>query len=106
MEYLELGSVPGDEECVQVSQTEDYLTSMRNECNRYLKMLEKRFPVPVGFDNRFIVKSFDHDFGGYYEVSISYNPKYDNSIGFAYFVEHNLPYFWEDDKIIIYNGEE
>jgi len=93
-EYLELGSAPADENCVQVETGKDYVPAMLAECKRYKELLRKLFPDKPD-DCRFAIKSFPHDFGTYYEVVIFYNPKIEKSANFAFSVESNLPAKWE-----------
>lgn len=42
-EYIELGSAPCDEACVQVDSRREYLPAMVEECRRYKKLLEEMF---------------------------------------------------------------
>ena len=94
MDTLELGSAPSNEDCVQVSRTEDYIAPMKNECRRYLALLETLFPVPEDVKAWFFIKSNPHDFGTYYEVAIRFDDEDDKSVSFAYSVEENLPENW------------
>jgi hypothetical protein len=92
--YLELGSAPCYEECVQVSNKNDYIFAMKEECKRYKTQLEKRFQdIPDGC--QFGIKSFYHDFGTYYEVVIYFDNDIDNQVNFAFDVENNLPEKWD-----------
>ena len=93
MKYIELGSSPVCETCVQVSK-DDYIQDMKKECFRYKDYLEELFPIPDGVYAWFSVKSFNHDFGTYYEVIINYDEDEESS-DFAYHVEDNLPEYWE-----------
>ena len=48
-DYIDIGSSPCDEECVQVSKTEDYLPAMRAECRRFLEAIRAKLgPEPPG----------------------------------------------------------
>ena len=98
-EYLELGPTPYGEECVQVSDA-DYYSKMKVETKKYIEQLEKRFPQLGDAHCSLRVKGFSHDFGTYHEVCIRYNEDDNIAVGFAYFVESNLPEFWNDDKVL------
>ena len=102
LDYIVLGSTPSSEICTQVSKTNEYLLEMREECRRYKKMLENRFPIPEGLNTFFSIKRFDHDFGTYYEVVIVFDDKNETSSRFAFFVEDNLPDSWEDKEIYFF----
>lgn len=100
-EYLELGTTPADEECVQVSSSEDYIGPMKVECRRYIDMLKKRFPNCTNV--QFSIKSCTHDFGTYYEVVVYYD---DRNEGEAYFIENNLPQLWSDSEVLTYTPDD
>ena len=61
MEYLELGSTPYEEDCVQVEPSGAYINHMKKECNRYKEQLKKQFPIPneLTSDVYFIVLLFN-----------------------------------------------
>jgi hypothetical protein len=94
IETLELGSVPSNEECIQVNPKTDYLPAMRAECKRYKELLEKLFPVPKDVRAWFVIKSNPHDFGTYLEVAVKYDENDDAACVYAYNVEDNLPANW------------
>jgi hypothetical protein len=93
-EYIELGPVPASEDCVQVGDC-NYNVLARKECDRYMELLEKKFPTN-DTNNFFSIKKFPHDFGSYYEVVCNFDPTDIDSVDFAYHVESNLPETWED----------
>jgi len=90
---MELGSSPCDENCAQLGSP-DYYSRAMEECGRYKKMLEEKFP-PKNPANRFGIKGFNHDFGRYYEVVVFFNDRDGESMDFAYNVEANLPQTWK-----------
>jgi len=96
-DYIELGSAPYEEDCVQVSRTKDYIEDMSKECKQYKEMLMKRFPIPDAIHAWFNIKGFEHDYGTYYEVVIKYN---EEASDFANFVENNLPATWNDKEVL------
>ncbi len=98
-DYIELGSTPYGESCSQVGDA-DYYPKMRAESKRYIEQLEKRFPQLAEVRCTLRVKGFPHDFGTYHEVCICYNEDDVIAVNFAYFVDSNLPEFWNDAKIL------
>lgn len=94
--YFELETTPINEECVQVKSGEDYMPAMREQAQRFKALLMKRFiNLPAGMD--FIIKRFEHDFGGYLEVCIRYFDDENESV--AVFIQDNLPEKWSDEKV-------
>ena len=91
MEYIELGPVPSDEECVQIKPGDTRAAVV--ECHRYRVQLEKQFGTtsPNG-RGKFKVMGFPHGFGKYYEVVVCFSD--DVSAEWAYGVEENLPQKW------------
>lgn len=96
-DYIALGSVPVDEDCVGVSDKRPYMKEMTAECRRYKKLLEELFPRPNGVDAHFTIKSFPHDFGTYKEVCVVYDCDDEAACEYAYNVEANLPARWEGE---------
>lgn len=96
-DYLNLGSSPYEEDCIQVSQYIDYIIPMKQECNRFKELLENKFPIPQNLIGQvyFKIKTYHHDFGDYSEVAIIFNDNIDEAIQFVYNVESNLPATWE-----------
>lgn len=94
-EYIELGSAPAEEDCVQVSRTSEYLDAMRDECRRYRLLLEKKCPIPEEVNARYTIKQFLHDFGSYMEVCIVFDDTDEAACEFAYNLETELPLRWE-----------
>lgn len=103
--YLELGPVPFGEDCKQVGEPH-YSVEGRDECEKYRDMLKTRFPQWAQFDCNFIVKSFSHDFGRYFEVVLGFETSSDRSRGFAAHVDDNLPEFWTDAGQFLYSHIE
>ena len=98
-DYIEIEGCPCEEACVSVSKADDYLDKMKDECKRYRALLLKRFPDCEEYDIRIAVKFCDHDFGGYYELRISFDEDDDDSCTFAYFMESHLPDTWADSEV-------
>ncbi len=101
LDYLELGSSPSEESCVQVG-TDDSSIRAQSECKRY--MLEiKGMMLPIRSDPQYIdkisfrIKSFPHDFGDYYEVVCSYDDEDGVALDLAMFVEAHTPTHWNEN---------
>jgi len=94
MEYLELGSSPANEDCVQVGSLA-YNELARAECNRYRDQLNIQFSseVEAGLI-KFVIKSFPHDFGNYFEVCVIYDEKNEESVQAAFSVEDSAWTEW------------
>ena len=93
-QYLELGSAPPNEPCVQLGDS-DYPALSTAECSRYRQGLERRFK-PTNPNNWFATKSFTHDFGLYREVVVYFDDTDQSSIDFAFNVDANLPSTWSE----------
>jgi len=95
-EWMTLGTVPYEEDCVQVNPNKDYLPAMQAEVRRFVKLLEERFPnIPE--EAYFGVKrESGHDAGTYLEAAIYWNTNCSESQEFAFFVESNIPARWDD----------
>lgn len=94
-ETIELGSTPYEEDCFQVG--EDSQEDIRAECQHYVNYLRVLFPIPDNLKNTtfFRVKSYQHDFGVYYEAVISFDTNDEKAWTFALSVENNLPAHWD-----------
>lgn len=98
-DYLTLGPVPVEEDCVQVNSNGDYLSAMSKEVRRYVELLDNRFSnKPDGA--YFAVKSEHHDFGQYKEAAVFYETNDAEAEEFAFFVECNLPMTWDDTESV------
>lgn len=95
LDYIELGSTPSGENCVQVGKP-GYYPEMRKECQCYRDYLRRLFPIPDDLKMfvDFRIKDFPHDFGTYCEVVIRYHDNIPEAIDFALNVEDNLPEHW------------
>ena len=97
-DFIELGSAPCDEECAQVGE-ENYRERAYVECYAYIEQLKRiietwveELPQSFGFK----IKSFAHDFGHYYEVSVYFADEDDKAMHLAYKLEDNLPAKWDE----------
>jgi len=105
-DYLEIGSSPNGEDCVQVDSKSDYLPEMKLELKRYKKFLEDKFPIPVNVLAYFGIKWNSHDFGSYGEVVVYFDDDDEIAQEFAFYVEGNSPELWTDNEIKLFVHEE
>lgn len=77
-EYINIGSAPMEEDCVQVTDKEPYIEDMKIECQIFKRYLQRRWP-----EGDFRIKSFQHDFGTYYEVCAFYENEKETEAAFA-----------------------
>jgi hypothetical protein len=93
-DFMTLGTAPVDEPCAQVGQT-DYYDKVTGECRRFIRLLRQTFgDEPPGA--RFAIKSFNHDFGVYYEVVCLFDTNDEEAAHYAFRCEDELPATWED----------
>ena len=95
-DFMTLGPVPFEEECIQVSPEVDY-SAMRKEVSNYVALLESRF-TNIPENAYFGIKRESHDFGTYFEAAVYWDTEDADSQAFAYFVESRLPATWTDDS--------
>jgi len=96
--YIELGSSPCDEDCVQVIRDSDYIDDMRKELLKYKDVLKNLFCQYQKY-GRFSIRWFNHEFGRYGEVVFEYDDDDEMCENFAFFVQDNLPLIWNDINI-------
>lgn len=95
-EWMTLGTVPYEEDCVQVNSDKDYFSEMQVEVRRFVKFLEERFfniPDEAYFG---VKREGGHDAGTYLEAAIYWNTNCSEAQEFAFFVESNIPARWDD----------
>lgn len=90
IEYLELGSVPYDEDCPQVGY--DSTDKLYAYVCVYAEQLERMFPKA-----KIRVRRYNHDFGSYYEAIVKFNPNNEDEAEAAFEAEGNLPDLWDDE---------
>jgi hypothetical protein len=93
-DYLVIGSVPSDEFCVQIGD-ENYRKESVKECERFIKQLKEEFGNPP-VKAELKIKSFNHDFGEYFEVVCYYDDTDDESTEYCYLIESDMPEKWKD----------
>ena len=93
-DFITLGTAPVDVACAQIG-TDDYYQTVKGECRRFIRLLRQTFgDEPPGA--RFAIKSFDHDFGVYYEVVCLFDTEDEEAAHYAFRCEDELPAMWED----------
>ena len=102
-EWLTLGPVPYEEDCVQVNSDGEYLTAMSKEVRKFVQLLDNRF-LNIPENAYFGVKRESHDFGTYMEAAVFWDTECEDSEKFSYFVESNLPANWTDDSKLDWNS--
>jgi hypothetical protein len=95
-DYLYLGPVPCDEDCAQVGDP-DYRKNAIREMKAYINQLEREFPDWERDGVEFRIVWQNHDFGAYGEVVVDYNDADDASTSYAFEIESNLPYNWDEE---------
>ncbi len=96
-EWLTLGPVPYEEDCVQVNSDGEYLTAMSQEVRKFVQFLDDRF-LNIPENAYFGVKRESHDFGTYMEAAIFWDTEDPESEQFAFFVESHIPATWNDES--------
>ena len=103
-DFLDLSPVPIDEPCAQVGPG-DYMPRMRSECKAFVAQLERAFPDALAAGVRFRIRSNPHDFGSYLEVQACFDDEDEAQTEWAYTIEAELPWFWDDDARIFLAAE-
>jgi len=95
MDYINIGSSPCDEHCVQVGAA-DYHDKARAECIAFKHQIIRACGEPPE-GARLAVKSFPHDFGSYLEVVVYFEEDNRKAIDYAFNLESNSPANWDDE---------
>lgn len=91
--YFCLGPTPSEEDCAQVG-TPGYQRNAIAECTRFIQRIRDTLGLePEGAE--LAVKSFDHDFGVYYEVVCWFETDNEAAIAYAQRCDSNAPATWE-----------
>ena len=92
-DYFCIGSSPWNESCAQAGDP-DYQAKALKECRRFIHLLRNTFgPEPEGAELR--TKSFEHDFGTYYEVVCWFQTDHAKARAYAMHCEDDAPATWE-----------
>jgi hypothetical protein len=94
-DFIEIGSSPAEEDCVQVSRTKPYTTEMIAECKRFRDLIRKKLGAePEGAE--LVIKAFLHNFSTYYLVVCYYDSDLPKSYKYALDCEAKAPSRWEE----------
>lgn len=97
---LILGPCPVNEIPVNLKD-DNYIVKAREECNKYIDMLQERFPTCANVIYK--IKEEMHESGKYLDVVIEYR---DCNEAEAIFVQDNLPNKWSDTEELNYAPDE
>lgn len=92
-DWINLGTIPYDEDCAQTGVTIDHEKMNKIECQVLIEQLEETFPESVGMYKR---NTNHHDFGTYYDVEIGFEEGNEQQMDIAFKVEENYPANWTD----------
>jgi hypothetical protein len=96
-DYVDLDSVPCDEDCEQLGANYDPIKA-KNEVVAYKHQLLRIFgEPPEGVSIR--VKSNPHDFGSYYSIVITFDDNDESGIEWAYNIEDKAPHKWDQEAL-------
>lgn len=91
--YFCLGASPSEEDCAQVGQP-GYRKQAWAECQRFIQLIRDTLgPEPEGAE--LATKSFDHDFGVYYEVVCWFDIENQAAREYALRCDRDAPTMWE-----------
>ena len=96
-DYMTLGSVPYEEDCIQMGKE-----GQKEECRKFVNMLREKF-INIPEWASFSVKSNPYEYDCYYEAAVNWNDEDEESTQFAFFVETNIPARWDDTEQIDWN---
>ncbi len=91
--YFCIGASPCEEDCAQVGMP-GYHRKAITECERFIQLIRNTVgPEPEGAE--LAIKSFDHDFGVYYEVVCWFETDNEAAREYAARCEDDAPATWE-----------
>ena len=97
-EYLELGSAPPEESCVQVESTGRYVSAMQAECTAWKNQLLRKFGACP--NTKLAVKWSQHDYGKYAEVHVRFNTEDPIGMEYALKLERESPGSWDSQALM------
>jgi hypothetical protein len=97
-DYLNIGSVPADEDCQQTGMPSYNATMARAECRAFLNQLIRQFGREPG-SARLAIKSFPHDFGTYSEVVCYFDDSDSEGMDYAFKLEGEMPEKWDSEAM-------
>jgi hypothetical protein len=96
--FIEIGSSPIDENCVQIELCRCYINALLIEVDIFKKQLERLFPI-TNPNNSFAVKTFQYNFDFYSVVVCYYDDSDKESVDFAFNIEANTPEKWDKEAL-------
>jgi hypothetical protein len=98
-DFINIGSTPADEDCLQVGKPECISINQKKECQAFIEAIRKKLgQEPAGA--QLTVKGFDHEFGRYFEVVCYYDDTLPESEAYAYKCESDAPQTWNEVGMI------
>jgi hypothetical protein len=92
-DFLEIGSTPAEEECVQVGE-DNYRERATKEMRRFIERIREVLgPEPEGA--QLSIKWFPHDFGTYGEVVCYFDEGNDKAREYAFKCDSDAPSTWK-----------
>jgi len=99
--------VPDEEELAEeelIPKTDpNYLEAQKEQCDKYVAMLENRFPICNSVNISSKLEKYEGS-GGYYEAVVYYNSEDVEQKCQANFIAENLPELWSDSTV--FSSEE
>lgn len=96
-DYLEIDTVPTEEDCAQVGAP-DYYERARREARAFIGQILRHYPEPRYGD--ITIKRNQHDFGEYLSIKINFDDDDEESCNWAFAIEgDNLAALREWDEI-------
>jgi len=83
-DYLEIDTVPTEEDCAQVGAA-DYHARARREARAYIGQILRHYPEPMFGD--ITIKRNAHDFGEYLSIQIRFDDDDEQSCAWAFDIE-------------------
>jgi hypothetical protein len=90
-DFYDFETTPVDEDCTQVSKTENYMPAMKQEAYRMLEICKKLWPSLY-----WKVQSNPHDFGSYLSIRCYYDDEDEAQSKAFYDAEANWPATWAE----------
>lgn len=98
MNCFVVGSSPYEEDCAQVG-SDDYIEVAIKECKVFINQIRREFGEEPA-ETELKIKSFNHDFGTYYEVVCYYNKNNEESLRYALKCENDCPLKWDKEALL------
>lgn len=97
--YFEVDTCPINEPGVSVQRGVDYMPAMREEAERFKKMVEETVMQDAPEGTWLSINCVEHDFGPYLEMRLNFDEDIEEHVQFMLWFEVNLPETWEDTEV-------